>query len=120
MQRPPRAAGRDHHRREHAGDLGAGTYAPDGIEGVSVDTNGALTLDGGSGDPVTVTRDKPTPTPGDWNEIDAAGHRRYPSAWPARGRSRIRLPVAAKIALVSAGAIGGSPGSPMPVGAAVL
>jgi hypothetical protein len=34
------------------------------------------------------------------------------------GRLRTRLPVAAKIALHSAGAIGGTPGSPMPVGGA--
>ena len=36
------------------------------------------------------------------------------------GRRRIRLPVTAKIALVSAGATGGTPGSPTPVGFALL
>ena len=32
------------------------------------------------------------------------------------GRRRMRLPVAAKMAFATAGAIGGSPGSPSPVG----
>jgi hypothetical protein len=36
------------------------------------------------------------------------------------GNLLIRLPVAAKIALVNAGAVGGSAGSPMPVGSKVL
>src|SRR3981189_3951817 len=40
--------------------------------------------------------------------------------WSAMGRRRIRLPVAAKIALPSAGAIGGTPGSPTPPGGASL
>src|ERR1700674_853558 len=35
-------------------------------------------------------------------------------SWLAIGRLRIRLPVAAKIALHRAGAIGGTPGSPTP------
>ena len=35
-------------------------------------------------------------------------------SWPLIGRLRMRLPVAAKIALHSAGAIGGTPGSPTP------
>ena len=38
----------------------------------------------------------------------------------AIGKSRIRLPVAAKMALQIAGAIGGTPGSPTPAGAASL
>ncbi len=38
----------------------------------------------------------------------------------SRGRWRNRLPVAANAALATAGAIGGVPGSPTPVGAAVL
>src|ERR1700686_1853036 len=43
-------------------------------------------------------------------------------AKPARlnGNSRTRLPVAAKIALQSAGAKGGRPGSPIPAGGASL
>jgi hypothetical protein len=36
------------------------------------------------------------------------------------GKSRTRLPVAAKIALQIAGAIGGTPGSPTPAGGASL
>jgi hypothetical protein len=36
----------------------------------------------------------------------------------ANGRMRIRLPVALNIALATAGPIGGTPGSPTPVGAA--
>ncbi len=36
------------------------------------------------------------------------------------GNSRIRFPVAAKIALHSAGAMGGTPGSPTPAGASLL
>ena len=36
------------------------------------------------------------------------------------GRLRMRLPVAAKMALVTAGAMGGVPGSPMPPGASPL
>ena len=36
------------------------------------------------------------------------------------GRSRTRLPVAAKIALQMAGAMGGTPGSPTPAGGASL
>ena len=35
-------------------------------------------------------------------------------SWPLIGSDRIRLPVAAKMALRRAGAIGGVPGSPMP------
>ena len=35
-------------------------------------------------------------------------------SWFFSGSERIRLPVAAKIALQTAGAIGGTPGSPMP------
>src|SRR5258706_14110494 len=35
-------------------------------------------------------------------------------SWSAIGRLRMRLPVAAKIALHRAGAIGGTPGSPAP------
>ena len=38
----------------------------------------------------------------------------------SKGSARSRLPVAAKIALATAGAIGGVPGSPMPPGASVL
>src|SRR5438045_2396703 len=38
---------------------------------------------------------------------------------PANGSVRMRFPVAAKIALQTAGAAAGSPGSPKPVGAAV-
>ena len=37
-------------------------------------------------------------------------------SWSPTGRLRIRWPVAAKIALQSAGATGGTPGSPMPPG----
>jgi hypothetical protein len=33
---------------------------------------------------------------------------------PPSGRERIRLPLAAKIAFISAGAMGGTPGSPTP------
>jgi hypothetical protein len=36
------------------------------------------------------------------------------------GRRRTRLPVAAKIAFATAGATGGTPGSPTPVGFSVL
>jgi hypothetical protein len=36
------------------------------------------------------------------------------------GNSRIRLPVTAKIALQIAGAMGGTPGSPTPVGGSLL
>src|SRR5690349_9524135 len=36
------------------------------------------------------------------------------------GSSRTRVPVAAKIALVSAGTNGGTPGSPIPAGGALL
>jgi len=39
-----------------------------------------------------------------------------PNSWPSSGRSRIRLPVAAKMAFVTAGMVGGTPGSPIPVG----
>lgn len=39
-----------------------------------------------------------------------------PSSWPSSGRSRIRLPVAAKMAFKTDGISGGTPGSPMPVG----
>lgn len=36
------------------------------------------------------------------------------------GRRRMRLPVAAKIAFATAGAVGGTPGSPQPLGASSL
>src|SRR4029077_8248193 len=47
---------------------------------------------------------------------------RWPYASPAfvKGISRMRLPVAAKIALYRAGANGGNPGSPIPAGGASL
>jgi hypothetical protein len=41
---------------------------------------------------------------------------RYASNCLPIGRARMRLPVAAKIALISAGAKGGTPGSPTPLG----
>lgn len=37
------------------------------------------------------------------------------ASWSAIGRRRMRVPVSAKMALQTAGAIGGTPGSPMPV-----
>ena len=43
-----------------------------------------------------------------------------PSGWGFDRQRRIRLPVTAKTALVTAGAIGGVPGSPMPPGASLL
>ena len=36
-----------------------------------------------------------------------------------KGRARNRLPVAAKIAFATAGATGGTPGSPIPLGGAI-
>src|SRR6266853_6965207 len=46
---------------------------------------------------------------------------RYAVAFPAdSGSSRIRFPVAAKMALQTAGANGGTPGSPTPAGGASL
>ena len=41
-------------------------------------------------------------------------------SWSPTGRLRIRLPLAAKIALQSAAPMGGTPGSPTPPGGAVL
>ena len=38
----------------------------------------------------------------------------FPASWSRIGRLRMRLPLAAKIALASAGATGGTPGSPTP------
>src|SRR5690606_34571465 len=42
------------------------------------------------------------------------------SFWPAMGRRRNRLPAAAKIALATAGASGGTAGSPAPPGGSSL
>ena len=49
-----------------------------------------------------------------------AGHHRYTSFCFESGNSRIRLPVAAKIAFPSAAITGGNPGSPTPVGSSPL
>jgi hypothetical protein len=46
----------------------------------------------------------------------AAERSRYASNCLPIGSARMRLPVAAKIALISAGANGGTPGSPTPLG----
>ena len=43
------------------------------------------------------------------------GYRAQAANWSLIGRRRMRLPVAAKMALHSAGAKGGSPGSPTPL-----
>ena len=42
-----------------------------------------------------------------------------PNSWRLNGSTRTRLPVAANTAFASAGPIGGTPGSPTPVGASV-
>jgi hypothetical protein len=38
--------------------------------GINIEENAGLTLDGTASSPVTVTSDKGTPAPGDWNEIE--------------------------------------------------
>src|SRR2546430_11212088 len=48
------------------------------------------------------------------------GTKRYARSSARMGNRRIGLPVAAKIALHTAGAIGGGPGSPAPPGASLL
>jgi len=48
------------------------------------------------------------------------GHNYTPSLFRESGSSRMRFPVAAKIALQRAGANGGTPGSPTPAGGALL
>lgn len=47
-------------------------------------------------------------------------HAVYENPFRVSGNSRTRFPVAAKIALQMAGAIGGTPGSPTPAGGAKL
>src|SRR3989441_7837392 len=57
------------------------------------------------------------PTLGEVSEgaVEAPSEREAQTlSWSRIGRCRMRLPVAAKIALHNAGAIGGTPGSPTP------
>src|SRR5262249_46471262 len=54
------------------------------------------------------------PQPSPFKERRWRKLRPYVASWSAIGRRRMRLPVAAKIALHSAGAKGGKPGSPTP------
>jgi hypothetical protein len=44
----------------------------------------------------------------------------FPLSWSFIGNSRMRLPVAAKMALQNAAIKGGTPGSPTPAGGALL
>ena len=59
-------------------------------------------------------------SPGQLKQGEERGEEAPACVQPSSGSLRMRLPVAAKIAFATAGAIAGVPGSPIPPGASVL
>ncbi|MGF6311618.1 hypothetical protein ABIB82_005719 [Bradyrhizobium sp. i1.8.4] len=66
--------------------------------------------------PVDAKSDCPPPQAGEGTLFHSGYYRPQVSSCLPIGSARMRLPVAAKIALISAGANGGTPGSPTPLG----
>ena len=88
-----------------------------GIEGtpfkqaLAINATGRGTGSGRAGPVVEIESEPPTGRPQPRRRPVSA----YAFNWSPTGRSRMRLPVALKMALVSAGSTGGTPGSPTPV-----